>query len=458
MVMKPIDIAYMIGVKLALRDHEKLAATGDESSWWKPLLGAAGFGAGAYALARTPFKASLAKHPILRKIQEMAGGKMFRSSIRGAPMEPPVGLQKVKRSLLHGPEAFAEGLPQAAAGTTKKPTAVWGGHEEFLPKTFDPSFGPVTGETAAWTGHFIENLSDKLEQARLLAKHAPGTMGKTFSVTDIAKKYGVKIRSGRNLPGDLKRLQGALEKEFGGKQYLIKTREAREGGDIAAASSGVFPTGETDLAKAYGAWKKMRPEYQRAVARVEESLSDVDINKVVEQFRKRPGFEGRLIDELLHKNVIFQEKLPLQYFSPQVAKKMVARGRHPAREYRVHVVGGKAIPSLARPRFYSSPLGVVPEIIRARRAARWAQKNVIDKLTGSAREIGYGMDIAPLKGGGFKVIELNPGGASGLLDYPLIGNPLLHKAVTGRHTRGIASLLGLGGVGAGAGITGAVTD
>lgn len=448
--MKPEDYAKALGAQQAIKQAEEEGGL----PWWAPLAAAGGLGLGAYALARRPSLADPKQWPILRKIQDMARGKMYRADVRGAPMEAPRGLEKVKRQVMHGPEAFEEGLPRAAMGTKKKPTAVWSGQQEPIKGTFDPSLGPHTGESAMaeWMHQYVQHMGDKLEQARLLAKEAPGTMARTLSVADIAKKYGIKVRPGKNLDRDLRKLQEALKKEFDG-EYLIKPRGAREGGDIAAASSGVFPTGKTDLPQAYKQWKKMRPEYRREMEELENAIGDTDVNRIIEAFRTRPGFEGRLVDELLHGNVVFQQKLPLKQYGARTAKKLKEKGLVTNPEYRVHAIGGKVIPALAMPRSYTNPIRSLVETIKARRAARWAQKNVIDKLQGSAKEIGYGMDIAPLKGGGYKVIELNPGGASGLLETPVIGSQMLHKAVTGRHTKPMAALLGLGSAGVGAGGT-----
>lgn len=275
-------------------------------------------------------------------------------------------------------------------------------------------------------------------------------MGRTFSVEDFLKQHGLRLRKGKNLDADLQQLQKALKKEYG-ENYLIKTRG--EGGlDPNAASSGVFPTASTDLSASHAAWQKMRPEFVGALGAKGALPSDV-----VKQFRQRPGFEGRVVEEMLNRNAIFQEKLPLKQFSPRVMKKMEARGLAPSEEYRVHVVGGRAVPSLAMPRFFSSPWDTLPRLVRARRAAKWTQKNVLDKLPAKQRNMSYGMDVAPLKGGGYGVIEMNPGGGSGLLDYPLIGNPLLHRAVTGRHTPAFAAAMGLGTAGVGAGLTHALT-
>lgn len=454
-----MSTAYELGQRLAAHQYFTKHAEEDEGGlpWWAYPAIAAGAGLGTYALARHPRFADATKYPILSKIQKMTGGKMFRSDVRGAPdMPPESALERGWRQLRHGPEAYGGELPKALEGTKAKPAAVWSGHEEPFAKRFDPSFGPYRGETemGEFMPQLVEHLSDKAEQAKLLAQIAPGAAPRTLTMADLPK--GLRIRA-KTLQHDLPKLQAFLEKEFGGKEWIMKPSIGREGGDIAAASSGKFPGGKTDLMAAHKQWLKMRPEYRKAVAEIEESVTDSDINKVIEAFRTRPGFEGRVIDELLHKNVIFQEKLPLQQFSPRLAKKMEARGLAPTKEYRIHSIGGKAIPSMSTPRYYSGPISSLIESIKARRAAKWLQKNVLDKMTGSEKELAYGMDVAPLKGGGYKIIEMNPGGRSGLLEsHPLMPH-LLHKAVTGRYSPVAAGVLGLGGAGAATGLAG-LTD
>lgn len=450
---------YELGQRLAAHQYFTKHAEDDEGGlpWWAYPAIAAGAGLGTYALARHPRFADATRYPILNKIQQMAKGKMHRADVRGAPdVAPESTIQRIGRQIRHGPEAYGGELPKAMEGTPKRPAAVWSGHEEPFATRFDPSMGPHRGETqmGEFMPQFIEHLSDKAEQAKLLAKIAPEAAPKTLTMADLP--VGLRVRA-KHLEKDLPKLQAFLEKEFGGKEWIMKPSMGREGGALGAASSGVFPSGKTDLQAAYKQWLKMRPEYRKAVGEVEESLHDTDINRVIEAFRTRPGYEGRVIDELLHKNVIFQEKLPLEQFAPRLAKKMEARGLSPTKEYRIHTVGGKAIPSMATPRYYSGPISSIIESIKARRAAKWLQKNVLDKMKDTEKEIAYGMDVAPVKGGGYKIIEMNPGGRSGLLEsHPLMPH-LLHKAVTGRYSPVAAGALGLGGAGAATGLAG-LTD
>lgn len=451
---------YNLGAKLAtaelrFKHNTRKQAAEEGLPWWAyPAIGA-GAGLGAYGLARVPMLASASKYPILRRIQEMAKGKMYRAGIRSQPTDPTKA-QKAVRSVVHGPEIEKgiEQLPKGVKGTKEAPTAVWSGGGTPMKGSFDPSLGPVTGREAAKADELVGMLEDKLIEAQMLQKFAPGTLPRTVALADMLKKYKLTLRGGQHTEQELARLQEALSKEFGGTEYLIKTRGASEqlGGDLGAASSGSFPTGKTDLYRAQKDWEKMQPEFHEAWAEAS------DPNKAIGAFRKRPGYEGRVVPEIYGDNVIIQERVPLKQFKGRTAAKMEERGLSPTEEHRVHVVGGRAVPSLAMPRYYGNPFQAIMQTLKARRAAKWLQKEVVDKLPQNVKGLSYGMDVAPVAGGkGYKVIETNPGGLSGLLDMPVTGNPMLHRAVTGRHTKPIAAALGVGAGLAGAGTAAAAT-
>lgn len=421
-------------------------AEGEESglpSWLAPALAGAG-GLGAYAVARHPFKGP--KGSQLAKIRELAGGRMVRGDV--PTLDPKASwFQKLKHSLRHGPSIDPDDPAQVAKllqSQKKGKPAIWAPGDEMAPKgTFNPALGPDPSRKAQSRAlGIVEDLDDKLLESQLLQKHVPGTSARTTGIQDVLDKYKLKLRKGKNLPEDLAKLQEALKKEFGAGGYMMKTRSGAGAVDLNVASSGVFPTEATDLAKVHKQWRAMRPEFQQA------AKGSPTINKAIEQFRTRPGYEGRVIDEALRDNVILQEKLDLQRFGPRISKYMKSKGFGPTREFRVHVVGGKAVPSMSMPR-YPSPAALI-DYVRARKAARWAQKSVLDKLPESHRALSMGMDVAPLRKGGHRVIETNVGGASGLLDNPLTTHQL-HKAVTGRYSKPAAGILGAAGAAGGAG-------
>jgi len=412
----------------------------EESSglpWWTPLAAAGAAGLGAYGLSRIPFRAS-AKFPGLRKIRDLAKGRMSRTDIverEGVSPETLSKWEKFKRQLLHGPEKEWDVLARDIE-SGKGSRVAWQGSELPVEGTINPVYGSTTRASEQGKIYdFLKRMEDKLEEARFLEKYAPGTSARTLDIGDVLSKYNLKLRKGKNLSGDLSRLQEALNKEFG-KGYIIKTR-AMGKVDPGAASSGVFPTNKTDLVRAFEDWKLMKSEFMRA------KRTAPTLNTAMEQFRTKPGFEGRVIDEMLARNAIIQERLPLETYGKELSSRMKAMGQAPTKEYRVHTIGGQAVPYLAMPRYGAVDPRMVSQYLKAREAAEWAQKNVINKLPQAQRELSYGMDIAPLEGGGFKVIELNTGGSSGLLANPL-GSHLLHRAVTGRFSRPAAAMLGGG--------------
>lgn len=429
-----------------LKRAEGDSEEGGLPSWLPAALAGAG-GLGAYALARHPFKGP--KGSTLAKIRELSGGRMVRGDVpllaEGAPWH-----KKLLHGLRYGPTVDPDDPAQIARLLKEQkkgiPT-VWGPGDEMAAKgTFNPALGPDVSRKAQLRGmDIVEDMDDKLLEAGLLQKYAPGTAAKTLGIGDILDKYNLQLRKGKNLPGDLAKLQEALKKEFGDAGYLMKTRSGQGAVDMNVASSGVFPTEKTDLVKSYEQWRGMRPEFQRL------AKGTPKINEVIEKFRTRPGYEGRVVDEALRDNVILQEKLDLERFGPRLSKYMKSKGYGPTREFRVHVLGGKAVPSMAMPR-YPTPAALL-DYVRARKAAKWAQKNVLDKLPESHRAMAMGMDVAPIRGGGYRVIETNTGGASGLLDNPITTHQL-HKAVTGRYSKPAAGVLaGAGAVGgAGAGL------
>jgi len=433
--------AYRAGVKQAFEAFAKQGAAGaenDKPSWlskWWPLLAGAGVGAGAYGLMRIPFKADPKRYPALRKIQDAAKGNMLRADIAGAGGKKG-WLEKVKRAIIYGPEV-GDKIPKGVRGTAKSPTAIWSGFNAKPPRgTFDPALGLGTKRhTAASTYRSQLLLENKLRQAKLLEKFAPNTTARTRSLQDLKDKYKLKLRPER-LKEDLPRLQEALKTEFGKRKYIIKTRSARPHGDPMVQSRlKTYPTNETDLMAAHEKWKGMRGEFHK--------LMKTDPNVAVKKFRNQPGYEGRVVEEALHDNVVFQERLPIQRHSGGTAKYMRAHDAAPTKEYRVHTVGGYADPGLAAPRFYPGAVSAVPEMFHARRAAKWIQKEVLDKLPAKYRNMTMGIDVAPVGRGKFKVIELNPGGQSGVLDTPGM-NLRLHKTVTGRYPHSTAALVGAG--------------
>jgi len=404
--------------------------------WWTPLATAGALGLGTYALARHPFEGPAGS--ALARIREAAKGDMlygtkYVTDPKGLSLETgkPLTLwEKILLPFKEGPVIDTEKKNWAKALKEKEgPHAVWDWDSPGVKGvTFNPAMGPPGPKTQAWGSRQAAKLEDRLLEYNLLTRHAPGTQARTLDIADVLKRHRLPLRE-RYMVSDLRRLQKALEKEFP-TGYLAKTRG--EGTiDVNVNSTGNFPMFSHDWGKEWKLWKKLRPQYLKDLEK-----ETYDLSNVAYEYRDRPGYTGRVLEEMLNRNAVLQSYKDL------------------AGEYRVHVMGGKAIPYLTHPRYPSStPIGTAMDFAKGHRTAKWLQKEVLDKLPAKYRNMSFAADVAPLEGGGHTVIELNTGGASGYLDYPYVPN-LLHKAVTGRFTRPVAGALaaGAGTLGAGAGL------
>jgi len=414
-------------------------------STWKPYAAGAAAGLGAYGLMRHKFLADPKKYPLLRAVQEKAEGEMYHANIAGQPAHPK-WYDRLYRSTTQGPEIWGnQPIPKSKSGA---PVAVFNspGWAEAGEHTFDPYALGMTGkkvEEFEARQHMFEN---KLRQAELLEKYAPGELARTLRIEDVLKKYNLRLGE-ETLSEDLPKLQGALRKEFGDKNYLLKTREVREGGDPMTTSVlESFPDQNTDLTKSYADWNKIRDEFH--------SMRQADTYEAMRAFRRDPAFQGRVVEELLHNNVIAQERLPIRQYKGRIAEDMKRRHFSPVEEYRVHALGGRASPHLAMPRNYSDlPHAVLGYAHTSRDAANYVQKNVLDKLPPEYRNMTMAIDAAPMEDGTWRLIELNPG-MSGLLNRPGI-SPALYREVTGHSTQPVSVLGGLTAGGVGTGVAGA---
>lgn len=445
----PASIAQRIG-----QQYAKIAAEegGFSLPWWSvPLLGV-GAGLGTYGLSRIPKLVSKSRFPILRKLQEMSGGEM---AFHATPLERVVERAKeldikkiperVKklRAETYGPEVrWQHGkTPETILGE-EAPKMVFSGYKRNLPEgMINPALGPVTGAEHRKMYDLARRLENKARQARVAREFAPEMMPETISIQELRKMYKLPLRKGKHFAEDLKAIQRAAEEHLGGRA-LIKPSAARAGGDVGAASMGAFPSTSSNLTDLHKRWKEIEKAYRKA----QETESFLGAQS---EFTAMPGYKGRLVDEMLANNAIFQRKVPIKAMPSGVGH-----------EYRVHVVGGRAVPSMAVP--WVEPQGLLDRLsqkLMARRAARWAQKQV-DLLPEEYKGISMGMDVVPLQGGGFRALELNPGGQSGFLDFPGSAQKL-YRTLTGRSTKEVAMdraiKAGLGTTGV-AGIGAATTD
>lgn len=438
------------------KEHALKKKSKDKSFNWGSLLpwaAGAGIGAGAYKYLRTPSFIDKKVAPGLRKIQEMSKGDLVRYDPfieSGKVTNKNLSfMEKIKANLARLGDIENVGklpdksLGKALGGTKENPKAMVYNLVGRQPKgTFSPLHYGM-GQKAKY--------EDKLWESKLLNKHAPNAHARTMSIEELKRKYKLpNLRNDARVSDNLKKYQDALKQEFNGR-YIVKQRQ-----DSSllpnVGSSGSFPTEKTDLSKVHADWNKIRKAYV-AHAKETERLG-VAPNRTINAFRDKPGYKGRIVEEMLGKNVIFQDRHNLQQVTGSELANRLKRGQGTTKEFRVHVVGGHAPWYMAMPRYNSgNPLHVLRDMPEAWRTARWVNKEVIPNMPKHLREnLAGGIDVGKLQNGGNTVIELNAAGQSGLLDAPIAGYPMLHRATTGRHTipvaAGAATLLGGAGAGA----------
>lgn len=406
-------------------------------------LGAAGVAAPLlYNAIRRP---TYSTHAGLRAIQKASKGR-FARTIHDKP-KSRAG-QWLQKKLYDADE-----LKHISEKQPKKPMKFEGAVHHF-----DPEWGPkyLKGTVNPGTSPASQGLSnriaeDKWREYLFFEKHAPGSMARTQSMQQVMRQMGVK-----RVPKDPKKqrqlmdeLQGRLGKSYGteaGKEapggYLLK----EIGG---AQSAGVFPQEKHNFGSLLS--KSKQKKIQSKLDKLDKQLDKDEITsaqweKAFKELRGQEGFAGRVLEQTIKnpRNVVVQQKVPIAETTGLRRLVSKALGQPASKEIRVHVIGGKAVPELATARF--DPTMGLFERKLPREASEYAQ-SIVDKLPKNVRQTEFGMDIAPLQGGGFKLIEANPGGQSGLL-HPEKG-PLapfrLRKAMTGQWSPTVA------GAGAGAG-------
>jgi hypothetical protein len=206
-------------------------------------------------------------------------------------------------------------------------------------------------------------------------------------------------------------------------------------------SGGVFPKHTDDLT----ALRKLYME--RDLGNVfdnrakEYNLSGANTIELFRQMQQEPGWAGRVLDIMQKspEHVLVQEMLPLERKTGLRASLADYLKNPSSQEVRVHVERGQAIPELAMSRY--DPLMHVLERDKLHGAAEFAQ-SIVNKLPAKYRTGTFGMDIAPMQGGGYRLIESNPSPRSGLLtQHPLA--PELHgRQMTGRWSAPVSALGG----------------
>jgi len=324
-------------------------------------------------------------------------------------------------------------------------------------------FGPfeeawVKGRKHTGAGGKMEALEerigeDKWKEYQFFQRHAPGSMPETVNVGGVIKDLGYKkIPKGKKQRAQLlDELQAELRQRYP-EGFIMK-----ELGGVQ--SGGIFPTHKSEFSKLhqqFGESGLEKPIEQMWAGTYPgaDKLNASDIDKIIAGWKQDPSYAGRVLQNIMKdpRSAIVQRNVNIE--KPGFLRRMVgkAMGQPASKEVRVHVEGGRAIPELAVPRF--DPTMGFMEPGKVRGAAEHAQ-GIIDKLPKTYGNTGtFAMDIAPLEGGGYTLIEANPGGQSGLLFRDPTAGPKLRKALTGRWGPGAAggmAAAGATGIGLGAG-------
>lgn len=164
-------------------------------------------------------------------------------------------------------------------------------------------------------------------------------------------------------------------------------------------SDGKFPTDKTDFRALYEGY------VENVKAKRAELLKTLgDATEVHLTLKKEKYYEGNILDQLFDapETVIIQERLKPRFLAPNLID-----------EYRVHIAEGKVIPGATVYRWASNGFYTRRDM---REVERFVER-VLRLLPPDMQSLCYGIDVMRLEDGGFKVIELNPGGESGYL-YP----------------------------------------
>lgn len=389
-----------------------------------PLAGLAATAVAAPLLYRHLRQRRLSADPALRALQEQSGGK-FTRVIEGRAADKGRAGKFFDRLVYGGGgnvqyagdlrEAARKGVPNVAGAVMHNMPG-----EQYL----NGDVNLIANRASDHVLDIFEN-GNKLREYQLFNHFAPESMARSESVADVLGSVGHDLRDRRQVEAFRRTmsdnsarrndmfegLEGKLREQYP-KGFLLKDVDA-------SATGGKFPSDAHNL---------------RDLAAGDGPAAKTMVNAV-----KDP------------RSVMVQEKLPLEqgtWLDRQFAK---VRGLPSTKEVRVHVMNGAVVPDLSVARF--SPTMHALDRDKIEGANEYA-RGLMGKLPEGLREGTFAMDVAPLVGGGYKLIESNPGYRSGFLsagNNPLIG-PQSHKAFTGQHSKLVSGIgAGLGAAGAGLG-------
>gem|GEM_PF-933985 len=236
-------------------------------------------------------------------------------------------------------------------------------------------------------GYIQQALENKLTEAKIFGEYAPGTMPKYVALRDILSVNGKKVTA--------EAVYKAASKSFGAG-WVMK-------GSWDLGSENSFISNQIDFTKSLQAYRNGFEDYRKKVL-LETAGNNPET--ILNRLKEHPGYLGWKIHSMLESpnQVFFQEMIPID------------------REFRVELLNGKVIPGATIDRYaYLKKKARPPSAAELREIEEFTQK-VFDGLPPVLKILPYGLDVARLKTGGFRIIETNPGGNSSFLEesYPSV--------------------------------------
>jgi len=242
-----------------------------------------------------------------------------------------------------------------------------------------------------------EALENKLFEARVMNKYVPGSMPRTFALSEVDDITLATVNVDK-----LVALKTKLDKAHPEGWVLKGAYDYNTDRDFII-------TEKDDFAKLA---KDAQTDFDAMIADIRAKKPDLDFEAVLNEMKKRPEFKGYLLSEYLKKPdlTLVQERLKI------------------LSEYRVEMVEGKLLSSHSTIDRYFQKKNFSEKV---KSGARWLtdtdpdakliRKTVeawFENLPEHFRNIPYGLDIALTEENGVKavrMIETNPGGNSGFL-------------------------------------------
>lgn len=442
-------------VKYAAPDQDTGVDASQERSY---LPAAAGIGAGLLAAGglyhhmRTPTPTN---NPALQKIRDRAGDKFTRVLETKTP-ETAAG-RLFERIHLGGGDAphYLGDLPPEELLTPPKSIKRLPGAVHYNDAT---RADYVQGDVPAGMMLSDYNLSNELlrnkwKEYNYINKHAPGTLAPTENLKDIINELKLTPPGNdREAAAHLTALQNALRTRYG-DGYVMKEVSGVQ-------SSGMFPSERDNFNDLLANYRNSGAEKE-----FQEGMKDVvkgtypgaegpgDSLPLYRKLKQSPHYHGRVLELALKdpESVIVQQRVPIAKSNSRVRKALSGLTKDDmSNEMRVHVENGKVVPNLTFPRF--SPLGYAFDHEHLAGASDHVQ-SIIDKLPADTKRMSFAMDVVPLEGGGYQVIETNPTGNSGLLHgkTSIPGSGIhLRKHYLGNYAKPVAGMAaGAAGLGVG---------